>query len=103
MYQPKSFIESRDAVLHGLIRAYPFATLIVTNAYAPSEAPHSYPLKPGGFKEDHWSLASSNNWFDISVTTAESPMFLRRFAGHVETGRPSTSDPAVFSEEVSLA
>jgi transcriptional regulator len=32
MYQPKSFIESRDDVLHGLIRAYPFATLIVTNA-----------------------------------------------------------------------
>jgi phospholipase C len=78
-------------------------TLIVTNAYAPSEAPHSYPLKPGGFKEDHWSLAASNNWFDISITTAESPTFLRRFAGHVETGRPSTSDPAVFSEDASLA
>ena len=75
-------------------------TLVVANAYAKSEAPHKYPLKPGQVAEDHWTLAASNNWFDISITTAESPTFLRRFAGHVETGRPSTSDPGIFSEEI---
>jgi transcriptional regulator len=32
MYLPKSFEETRSEVLHGLIRAYPFAAVIVTNA-----------------------------------------------------------------------
>ena len=31
---------------------------------------------------------------DMSVTAAGDPGYLRRLAGHVETGRPSISDPA---------
>jgi phospholipase C len=35
-----------------------------------------------------------SGWYDVSVTAAGDPSYLRRLAGHVETGRPSISDPA---------
>ncbi len=69
----------------------------VVNAYG-KEAPHTHSIAARGGVEDRWALQSSSGWFDLSVTTAEDPTFLRRFAGHVEVGRPSTSDPAVFEE-----
>ena len=71
--------------------------LTVTNAYGGT--PHTYALAPRTSVDDHWVLTSSSAWYDLSVTNAESPEFLRRFAGHVETGRPSTSDPAIFVDE----
>jgi phospholipase C len=36
-----------------------------------------------------------SGWYDISVTAAGNAGYLRRLAGHVETGRPSISDPAL--------
>jgi phospholipase C len=72
-------------------------SLTIANAYG--GAPHTYTLHPGKSVDDPWVLASSSAWYDLSVTVAEAPEFLRRFAGHVETGRPSTSDPAIFTGE----
>jgi phospholipase C len=72
-------------------------SLTIANTYGGT--PHTYTLKPGKSMDDHWPLASSSAWYDLSVTVAESPEFLRRFAGHVETGRPSTSDPGIFVDE----
>ena len=74
-------------------------TLTIKNAYS-HEALHIYSVAAGANKKDHWVLTSSSGWYDLSVTTAEISTFLRRFAGHVETGRPSTSDPAIFVESV---
>jgi phospholipase C len=74
-------------------------TLNVTNAYAASEAPHLYHVNPGETAEDHWASGSTHNWFDLSISCPESPLFKRRFAGHLETGGPSTSDPALYLEE----
>jgi phospholipase C len=70
----------------------------IANAYDPQAAPRSYAIAPGAVQEDHWALAASAGWFDISVTSPDVPGYLRRFAGHVETGRPSISDPGVFQE-----
>lgn len=39
------------------------------------------------------NLSSSSNWYDIEVTAAAYPGFSQRFAGHVETGTPSITDP----------
>ena len=39
-----------------------------------------------------WSVIASHNWYDLTVTGQG---FERRFAGRVETGAPSFSDPAV--------
>jgi phospholipase C len=72
-------------------------TLRVVNAYD-RKAPRTHAVAADATIQDPWILKASSGWFDISVTSAEDPTFLRRFAGHVEVGRPSTSDPAVFEE-----
>lgn len=40
-----------------------------------------------------WPLASSQGWYDLNVSCSDGPEFRRRFAGHLETGRDSYSDP----------
>jgi phospholipase C len=37
----------------------------------------------------------AGGWYDMSVTVATEPGYLRRLAGHVETGRAGVSDPAL--------
>ena len=37
----------------------------------------------------------TDGWYDVTVTSSGDPRFIRRLAGHVETGRPSISDPAL--------
>jgi phospholipase C len=34
-------------------------------------------------------------WYDVSITSDADHRYLRRLAGHVETGGPGTSDPAL--------
>jgi phospholipase C len=70
----------------------------IANVYAPEMPPRNLTVPARGTIEDHWQLAASSGWFDLSVTSPDTPDFLRRFAGHVETGRPSTSDPGIFRE-----
>jgi len=41
-------------------------------------------------------LRSSGGWYDFTVTVRGLPGFSRRFAGRLETGQPSFSDPAMF-------
>lgn len=40
-------------------------------------------------------LTASRHWYDYSVSVTEQPGWLRRFAGHLENGQPSISDPAM--------
>ncbi len=40
-------------------------------------------------------VATSAHWYDVSVRVGGQADFLRRFAGHIETGLPSVSDPAM--------
>ena len=39
------------------------------------------------------ALSGSFGWYDFSVTCDVDPQWLRRVAGHVETGRDSRTDP----------
>ncbi|MEO7028861.1 MAG: phospholipase C, phosphocholine-specific [Acidobacteriaceae bacterium] len=71
-------------------------TLTANNSYDGSEI-RRYELAPGAITGDRWPLVSSSGWFDLSIRNPEDATYLRRFAGHVETGRPSTSDPGIFS------
>ncbi|GBQ62404.1 phospholipase C [Ameyamaea chiangmaiensis NBRC 103196] len=50
-------------------------------------------LTPGAVQTVAWDLASSDHWYDVSVTSSDMPGFVVRLAGHVETGRASRSDP----------
>ncbi|MBU9549546.1 phosphocholine-specific phospholipase C [Burkholderia multivorans] len=74
---------------HGTARV----TLMLTdNAYgAPSR---EVTLHGGDERVEQWLLASSHQWYDVTVSDGANGTFSRRFAGHVENGRPSYSDPA---------
>ncbi|MDF0605158.1 phospholipase C, phosphocholine-specific [Neisseriaceae bacterium TC5R-5] len=69
-------------------------TFFVANGYN-SEDSRSYTIAPGAVQQDSWDLQASSQWFDLRVTTADGNSFLRRFAGHVETGLPSFTDPRI--------
>jgi phospholipase C len=68
---------------------------ISSNAYDHAGKP-SFDIAPGKSREQHWNLAGSGNWYDFSVRSADG--YHHRFAGRVETGRHSISDPAMASE-----
>jgi phospholipase C len=41
------------------------------------------------------SLAHYAGWYDFLITVDSDPTFLQELAGHLETGKPSTTDPAI--------
>ncbi|MFE6622639.1 phosphocholine-specific phospholipase C [Streptomyces sp. NPDC057740] len=55
-------------------------------------------VRPGATVCRTVDLAGSRRWYDLTVTADTDPAFLRRFAGHVENGRPGVSDPAIITE-----
>ena len=40
-------------------------------------------------------LLTKHGWYDLTVTVDSDPGFSWQLAGHVESGRPSVSDPAM--------
>ncbi|MEV6584033.1 phosphocholine-specific phospholipase C [Streptomyces sp. NPDC051582] len=70
-------------------------TFTATDAYAPGRL-FPYTLPPKTTKTvTGWGYTTANRWYDISITLSTDTAYLRRFAGHIETGAPSTSDPAI--------
>lgn len=41
-----------------------------------------------------WPTKDSGNWYDLAIQVSEDKDFLWRYAGHIENGAPSISDPA---------
>jgi phospholipase C len=70
--------------------------LTVKDAYGRRSATRL--LRPGARVVEHVDTGRSNHWYDVSVVSDHDAKFLRRLAGHVETGRPSTSDPATHTD-----
>ncbi|MGH8444105.1 MAG: phospholipase domain-containing protein, partial [Solimonas sp.] len=71
------------------------ATFTVTpNAYR-TDGPWTYTVQPGQTQETFWALRDSGRWYDLSVSADSNARFLRRYAGRIETGAHSVSDPAV--------
>jgi len=52
-------------------------------------------LGPGAAFGGQLSLDQFSGWYDLIVTVGGDPSFNYRLAGHVETGKDSTSDPAM--------
>jgi phospholipase C len=69
--------------------------LTVTNAYDGGSKRLS--LSAGATMKYTVDLCKSKSWYDVSVVVAGDNNFLRRFAGHVETGEPGVSDPAIIT------
>ncbi|WP_314618185.1 phosphocholine-specific phospholipase C [Streptomyces stackebrandtii] len=70
-------------------------TLTITNTYAGT--PQTVTVPKGGTATHTVSLSASARWYDVTVTTPSQTDFLRRLAGHVETGAPSTTDPGILT------
>jgi phospholipase C len=68
-------------------------TARITGAYG-NTSPRDLELGAGQSQTLPLDLTGSAGWYDIAVTTASAPRYLRRFAGHHEDGKPATSDPA---------
>jgi phospholipase C len=67
--------------------------LTLANAYAGTSVPLAVPARATAAVIIPAALAGG--WYDLSLTAAAEPGYLRRLAGHVETGRASISDPAL--------
>jgi phospholipase C len=52
-------------------------------------------LKLGQARTERWSLSSTHGWYDLIVTLAGDARFRARYAGHIENGEDSITDPAM--------
>jgi phospholipase C len=101
---PRPEIEARyapqaDAIIVTLRNPGADACHMTVRANAYLNAPaRRHRLAPGGVAEDVWIIKDSGQWYDLTVTADTDPDFLRRLAGHMETGAPSISDPAIGVE-----
>jgi phospholipase C len=50
-------------------------------------------LSPGEADSRSWYLTRTGGWYDFTITVDEDPAFQYVFAGHLETGEDSISDP----------
>lgn len=67
--------------------------LSVHNAYGDQSTTITVPA--GGEQTDTLDLGPSHRWYDVTVKAGNG--FLRRFAGHVETGESGVTDPAIVT------
>lgn len=67
---------------------------LASNKYATNRIP-DVRVPPRSRSTVRIPLAASSNWYDVSLRVSGLPGWLRRFAGHLENGLPSISDPAM--------
>jgi phospholipase C len=68
-------------------------TVTITNQYDRRE--EHFPLVAGGRITVPVLLATSFRWYDVVVTASTDPSFVRHYAGHIENGFDSVSDPHI--------
>ena len=66
---------------------------LMPNAYFSSGVTR-HPLAPQEQVWQRWPIRASGCWYDFTLRVPELPSFTRRFAGRMETGQASISDPA---------
>ncbi|MDR6287652.1 MULTISPECIES: phosphocholine-specific phospholipase C [Inquilinus] len=70
-------------------------TFVVTaNAYQAVGGSPRHPIAAGGQATLRLPLLAQGRWYDITVRVEGDALFSRRFAGRMEDGTPSVSDPA---------
>jgi phospholipase C len=60
-----------------------------------NDGPWGAAVAGGAKAEQLWTLEGSGHWYDFAVSCDADPTFYRRFAGRVENGKHSVSDPAM--------
>ncbi len=66
----------------------------IVNAYDPSSKIQRT-VRGGDEELLYLDLRNAYGWYDLTITVSTDATFVRRLGGHVETGRPSYSDPAL--------
>nr|WP_295796795.1 phospholipase C, phosphocholine-specific [Mucilaginibacter sp.] len=67
------------------------SVMITDNAYEANN--HVVVIKPGATSTVVLNLTASHNWYDFTVKVSGIQTFEKRYAGRVETGKSSFSDP----------
>jgi hypothetical protein len=67
------------------------ATVTLTSAYRPQH-PRQVHLAPGQEHDFPIDTRGSGGWYDLSLAVKDEP-FVRQYAGHLEDGGHSVSDP----------
>ncbi|MCD0502874.1 phosphocholine-specific phospholipase C [Bordetella petrii] len=62
------------------------------------DAPQAVAVAAGQQASVHWALQDSGQWYDFAVRCDSDTAYYRRFAGRVETGTHTVSDPAMGLE-----
>ena len=70
-------------------------TFTITPMAYRQDGPWTVTIAAGAQESLHWDLADSGRWYDFQVKCDSDATFVRRFAGRVETGEHSVSDPAM--------
>jgi len=65
--------------------------VIVRDGYSSEQTNLS--LDPGEVDTRQWSLSRTRGWYDLVITAPADPDLEYRYAGHLETGEDSISDP----------
>lgn len=63
-------------------------------------APRTLTIPAGQRVETHWDLSCSSHWYDLQFAVAGNAGWVRRIAGHVETGKASITDPAAVAPTI---
>jgi len=68
---------------------------VTANAYQHGWRPLTVRVRAHDDRDHFVPLEHSANWYDFTVRVVGLDAYSRRFAGHVENGRHSLSDPAL--------
>ena len=69
-------------------------------AYPAGATASRHELAAAGAQQVVLALAPSKGWYDFSVALEGQPAYSRRFAGRLETGSASVSDPAMHGSAI---
>jgi phospholipase C len=69
--------------------------VVTPAAYGEALAPWNVALEAGQTVSRTWNLAATGGWYDLSLSCDNDPRFGRRLAGRAESGRVTTTDPAM--------
>ena len=73
----------------------PWRVAAAANAYADHHPAWSATVTPGGEAVHAWALGPTHGWYDLTLSSPDAPAWRRRFAGRLESGRDSITDPAM--------
>jgi phospholipase C len=80
--------------------AKPRTMKVTPQAYAGAHAAWTVDLTPGKVANRIWPLDATRGWYDLLVACDGEPAYARRFAGRIEIGRDSITDPAMVGPAI---